>query len=381
MLARIAREYDRDYGHFTTRQNIQYNWPKLETGAGHPGAARDGADARDPDQRQLHPQRHGRSPRRRRARRARGSAAVVRIHPPVGDAASRVLVPAAQVQDRGDRLAAGSRRLARARHRPAPGAQRGRRSRLRGAGRRRPRPHADDRPRDPRVPAEAGPARVPRSDPARLQPRRPARQHPQGAHQDPGEGASARRNSASWSKPSSRPRATRRRCTTPPRSSASRRSSRRRTTRRCPTRTSRPASRASSATGIAQNTRKHKVPGYRAVFVSLKSPSRPPGDITADADGPRRRPRRPLFARAGARHARPEPAVRGRAPARPVRAVAGAEGDRPGDAEHRHADRHDLLPGPGFLLAGQRALDSDRRSRSTSASTISTTCTTSARSS
>ena len=31
MLARIAREYDRDYGHFTTRQNIQFNWPKLET--------------------------------------------------------------------------------------------------------------------------------------------------------------------------------------------------------------------------------------------------------------------------------------------------------------------------------------------------------------
>ncbi|MEW5423631.1 nitrite/sulfite reductase [Amorphus sp. 3PC139-8] len=29
MLARIAREYDRGYGHFTTRQNIQYNWPKL----------------------------------------------------------------------------------------------------------------------------------------------------------------------------------------------------------------------------------------------------------------------------------------------------------------------------------------------------------------
>lgn len=29
-LAEIAREYDRGYGHFTTRQNIQYNWPKLE---------------------------------------------------------------------------------------------------------------------------------------------------------------------------------------------------------------------------------------------------------------------------------------------------------------------------------------------------------------
>ncbi|MEP0941962.1 MAG: nitrite/sulfite reductase [Rhizobiaceae bacterium] len=29
MLAHIARKYDRDYGHFTTRQNIQFNWPKL----------------------------------------------------------------------------------------------------------------------------------------------------------------------------------------------------------------------------------------------------------------------------------------------------------------------------------------------------------------
>jgi len=29
MLAHIARTYDRDYGHFTTRQNIQFNWPKL----------------------------------------------------------------------------------------------------------------------------------------------------------------------------------------------------------------------------------------------------------------------------------------------------------------------------------------------------------------
>jgi len=30
-LAAIARRYDRGYGHFTTRQNIQYNWPALET--------------------------------------------------------------------------------------------------------------------------------------------------------------------------------------------------------------------------------------------------------------------------------------------------------------------------------------------------------------
>jgi sulfite reductase (NADPH) hemoprotein beta-component len=30
MLAHIARKYDRDYGHFTTRQNLQYNWIKLD---------------------------------------------------------------------------------------------------------------------------------------------------------------------------------------------------------------------------------------------------------------------------------------------------------------------------------------------------------------
>src|ERR1700684_4236315 len=30
MRAHTARRYDRGYGHFTTRQNIQFNWPKLE---------------------------------------------------------------------------------------------------------------------------------------------------------------------------------------------------------------------------------------------------------------------------------------------------------------------------------------------------------------
>ncbi|MEI9995720.1 MAG: nitrite/sulfite reductase [Rhizomicrobium sp.] len=29
MLAHVARTYDKGYGHFTTRQNIQFNWPKL----------------------------------------------------------------------------------------------------------------------------------------------------------------------------------------------------------------------------------------------------------------------------------------------------------------------------------------------------------------
>src|SRR5205814_3040140 len=29
-LSEIARKYDRAYGHFSTRQNLQLNWPKLE---------------------------------------------------------------------------------------------------------------------------------------------------------------------------------------------------------------------------------------------------------------------------------------------------------------------------------------------------------------
>lgn len=31
MLAHIADKYDKGYGHFSTRQNIQYNWPRLES--------------------------------------------------------------------------------------------------------------------------------------------------------------------------------------------------------------------------------------------------------------------------------------------------------------------------------------------------------------
>src|SRR3954447_13666527 len=41
-LAHVARRYDRDYGHFTTRQNIQFNWIKL---AQLPDAMADLADA------------------------------------------------------------------------------------------------------------------------------------------------------------------------------------------------------------------------------------------------------------------------------------------------------------------------------------------------
>ncbi len=64
MLAHIARTYDKGYGHFTTRQNIQYNWPALSDMPAILADLAQRRDARHPDLRQLHPQRHRRPFRR-----------------------------------------------------------------------------------------------------------------------------------------------------------------------------------------------------------------------------------------------------------------------------------------------------------------------------
>ena len=74
MLAHVGRRYDRGYGHFTTRQNIQFNWIKL---ADLPDALADLAASglhAHADQRQLRAQHHDRSMGRRRLRRDRGPA-------------------------------------------------------------------------------------------------------------------------------------------------------------------------------------------------------------------------------------------------------------------------------------------------------------------
>ena len=100
MLARIARVYDRGYGHFSTRQNLQLNWPRLEDV---PDILADLATV------EMHAiQTSGNCIRNITSdhfagvarRRDRRSAPVLRAHAAVGDAASRVRVPAAQVQDR-----------------------------------------------------------------------------------------------------------------------------------------------------------------------------------------------------------------------------------------------------------------------------------------
>ena len=193
MLAHVARSYDRGYGHFTTRQNIQFHWIKLERVAGRHGRSRQRRHARHADQRQLRAQHHHRPMGRRCARRDRGPAHLGRAHPPARDAASRILVHAAQVQDRGRRRGPRSRRAAHPRSGAAAASQRRRRNRLRGHGRRRARPHAVPRQDHQAVPAEARRAELRRGDSAHLQPVRPARQYLQGAHQDPG--ARARRRS------------------------------------------------------------------------------------------------------------------------------------------------------------------------------------------
>ena len=77
------------------------------------GRSRQRRHARHADQRQLRAQHHHRSMGRRRARRDRGSARLGRAHPPARHAASGILVPAAQVQDRGRRVGARPRRAAR----------------------------------------------------------------------------------------------------------------------------------------------------------------------------------------------------------------------------------------------------------------------------
>jgi hypothetical protein len=98
-LADIARRYDKGYGHFTTRQNIQFNWPKLRT----PGHAGELADV------EMHAiQTSGNCIRNVTTDHFAGappdeidrSAPLVRESAPVVDLPPGIRLPAAQVQDR-----------------------------------------------------------------------------------------------------------------------------------------------------------------------------------------------------------------------------------------------------------------------------------------
>ena len=185
-LAHVARRYDRGYGHFTTRQNIQFNWIKL---AELPDALADLAEVG------IHAmQTSGNNTRNVTSDQWAGVAPGEIEDPRIWSELLRqytTLHPEFSFLPRKFKFAitasdARSRRDQDPRHRPAPAQERRRRDRLRGAGRRRPRPHAVHRQDHQAVRARPRSPELCRGDPARLQPVRPPRQHLQGAHQDPG---------------------------------------------------------------------------------------------------------------------------------------------------------------------------------------------------
>ena len=158
MLAFIARKYDRGYGHFTTRQNLQFNWPALKdipdilahlasvemhaiqtsgncirnvTADHFAGAARD--EVADP----------------------RPYAEILRqwssLHPEFVFLPRKFKI--AVTGSERDRAAIQVHDIGLHAKRDAE-----RQARLRRLCRRRARPDADDRPQDPRLPARGGPA-------------------------------------------------------------------------------------------------------------------------------------------------------------------------------------------------------------------------------
>ena len=159
MLAHIARNYDTGYGHFTTRQNIQFNWPALSD---MPAILAELAEV------EMHAiQTSGNCIRNVTADHFAGAAAdevadprpyaeILRqwssLHPEFCYLPRKFKIAVTGAEQR-------PRRHPGPRHRPASEARRRRRARLRRLCRRRAGPHADDRQEDPRLPARGGPAR------------------------------------------------------------------------------------------------------------------------------------------------------------------------------------------------------------------------------
>ncbi len=151
MLAHIARRYDRGYGHFTTRQNIQYNWIKL---AEAPDLLAELATV------EMHAiQTSGNCIRNISSDQFAGAAAdevadprpyaeLLRqwssFHPEFSFLPRKFKIAV-------DRQRHRPRRDPAPRHRPAAGARGERRTRLQGLGRRRHGADADDRPCRPRL--------------------------------------------------------------------------------------------------------------------------------------------------------------------------------------------------------------------------------------
>ena len=365
MLAHVARRYDRGYGHFTTRQNIQFNWIKL---AELPDAMADLARAdlhAHADQRQLRAQHHHRSvgrasPPTRSRIRASGPRSCASTRRCIRNSRScRASSRSRSPPPTHDRAAVQG-----ARHRPAAASQRRGRDRLRGDRRRRARPHAVHRQDDQAVPAQARSPELRRGDPARLQSVRPARQHLQGAHQD--SGARTRRRGLRQGgrggmavdqgrRARARSGGDRRRRRALPLSrlrEARRRSARARAHARAGDRALRRLAR--------QFGRQSQGAGLRHRHALAQAGGRAAGRRHRRADGRDRRSRRPLLVRRDPRRPRAESGAAACRAARSAGAVARARRDRRRDAECRARLRHHRLPGARLLQPRQYALDPGR---------------------
>ena len=142
-LALIARRYDKGFGHFTTRQNIQFNWPQLER--------RCRTSWQHLAEVEMHAiQTSGNCIRNVTADQFAGVAPDEIEDPRIWAEIMRqwsTLHPEFAFLPRKFKIAVTGAPHDRAavqvpRHRPAHGEERGRRDRLRGARRRRPGPHA-----------------------------------------------------------------------------------------------------------------------------------------------------------------------------------------------------------------------------------------------
>src|SRR6476661_8195692 len=174
-LAHVARRYDRGYGHFTTRQNIQYNWIKL---AELPDALAELAEVG------IHAmQTSGNNMRNVTSDQWAGVAPGEVEDPRIWSEILRqhtTLHPEFSFLPRKFKIAITARSRPRRdqdpRHRPASVPECGRRDRVRGAGRRRAWPHAVHRQDHQAVRVAPRYPQLCRGDPARLQPVRPPRQ-------------------------------------------------------------------------------------------------------------------------------------------------------------------------------------------------------------
>jgi sulfite reductase (NADPH) hemoprotein beta-component len=99
-----------------------------------------------------------------------------------------------------------------------------------------------------------------------------------------------------------------------------------------------------------------RCPATPCVTLSLKDPRRAPGDITDTARSRGRPGRRYSFGELRATHEQ-NLVLADVVPADLFAVWAKARASRPGHAEHRPADRHDLLPGRRFLrLANAKSI-------------------------